>query len=160
VRRRRWIRLMMRPRKARLHGASESSTSSTSEHYSMTSPNLINLSDLPHAHEITESVWQGDECDWSRCRLLMLRYGQDGRKIDLWKIWLGFCRSVDQDQSCISEKLGKGKGKQRQWTDGDGPFTPEFSEPDIASYPSMTLPPREYLVPVLRQHVSSLCSDP
>jgi hypothetical protein len=160
VRRRRWIRLMMRPRKARLHSDPEGLTSSTSERCSMTSPNPIDLPDLPHAHVITESVWRGDESDWSRCRLLMLRYGQDGRKIDLWKIWLGFCRSADQDQFCCSGELGKGRGKQRRWTEGDWSFTSEFSEPDIASHPTTTPPLREYLIPVLRQYVCSLCSDP
>ncbi|EKM83882.1 hypothetical protein AGABI1DRAFT_124207 [Agaricus bisporus var. burnettii JB137-S8] len=155
VRRRRWVRLMMRPRKARLHSDSEGSTSSTSSpnnlsRYSVTSSNLISLSDVPYAHIALESVWRGDESDWRRCRSLMLRYGQDGRKIDLWKKWLGFCRSADHDHFCRSGELGKRKGKEKgeQWTEDNGTLTSEFLEP----HPSMTPPPREHLIPVLRQH--------
>lgn len=165
VRRRRWVRLMMRPGKAKSHTDSEGSTSSgslSSSRYllrqSMASSNLTSLTDLPHV--TVESVWHGNEDDWKRCRLLMLRYGRDGRKIDLWRTWLGYYHPTYQDQFVGLDGPGKGKGRQKQWTEDDGLLPSQLPEPDAASHQSMTPPPREYIAPVLHKHVSSLCFRP
>ncbi|KXN90026.1 hypothetical protein AN958_05031 [Leucoagaricus sp. SymC.cos] len=157
VRRRRWVRLMMRPAKNKTHietqgTASSSSTSSRNNllRHSMTSSNLTGLSEFPHT--LVESVWFGNDNDWKRCRSLMLRYAQDGRKLDLWRTWLGYYHPAYRDQFTDLVNVGKGKGKQKQWTEDDGPLPSQLLEPDAASYRSMTPPPREYIAPVLHRH--------
>ncbi|KAJ3575628.1 hypothetical protein NP233_g963 [Leucocoprinus birnbaumii] len=159
VRRRRWIRLMVRPAKNKpltdLEGSmSPSSVSSKGNllRHSLASSNISSISDLHHA--TVESVWCGNEDDWKRCRTLMIRYVRDGRKIDLWRIWLGFYHPSYQDQfaDLVDQGHGKGKGKQKQWTEDDGPLPSQLLASDAASHRSMTPPPREYFVPVLQKH--------
>ncbi|KAM6498117.1 hypothetical protein JOM56_006065 [Amanita muscaria] len=82
VRRRRWIRLMMRPGDGDKHGR--------------TIPTSNSLPDL-HA----DNVWLGQnpEDDWSRCHVLMKRLDTDGHKLEIWYAWL-------------QPSLAKGKGKE------------------------------------------------
>lgn len=162
VRRRRWVRLMMRPGKTKVHHDLEESTSSsfTSSNsnlvrHSMASSNLTSASDL--LHTTVSTVWQGNEDDWKRCRSLMLRSARDGRKLDLWRIWLGCYHPVYRDQFRDPDEPRKGKEKQKQWTEDEGPLPSQLLEPDAASQHSMTLPPREYITPLLRKHVSLMC---
>lgn len=69
VRRRRWIRLMMRPGKQ---------PPDTLPHNTAASP------------VDAVSVWRGetpDDC-WNRCRALMKQLGTDGRKLEVWLSWM------------------------------------------------------------------------
>jgi hypothetical protein len=159
VRRRRWVRLMMRPAKNKLHADLEDSTSSGSVssrinllRHSMTSSSLTSLSDFQRA--TAETVWHGNEDDWWRCRSLMLHYARDGRKLDLWRIWLGYHHPAYQDLFRDPFDSGKGKRRQKQWTEDEGPLPSQLLEPDAASHRSMTPPPREYIIPVLHKHAS------
>lgn len=156
VRRRRWVRLMMRPSKAKVHSDSGSASSSASStrnllRQSMASSNLTSVSSL--LHTTVETVWQGNEDDWKRCRSLMMRYTRDGRKIDLWKIWLGYYHPAHDHLFTEVGNSVKGKQKQKQWTEDDGPLPSQSLELDAASHRSMTPPPREYIAPVLRTRV-------
>jgi len=116
----------------------------------MASSNLSSISSL--LHTTAETVWQGNEEDWKRCRSLMLRYARDGRKIDLWKIWLGYYHPDYQNLFTELDNSGKGKQRQKQWTEDDWLLPSQSLEPDAASHRSMTPPPREYIAPVLRKH--------
>ncbi|KAK2461912.1 hypothetical protein APHAL10511_006375 [Amanita phalloides] len=82
VRRRRWIRLMMRPAK---HPPDDHIANA------LPSNGLINAA----------NVWQGptSEDNWSRCHAFMKRLDTDGRKLEVWLSWL---RPLSMD----------GKGKQ------------------------------------------------
>ncbi|KAM5536191.1 hypothetical protein V8D89_010090 [Ganoderma adspersum] len=95
VRRRRWLRLMMRPAKA-MHD-----TESFLEH----TGNVSVVPELEHHEEgatrppsvmFTESddseesgVWRGDEGDWDRCHRTLRHLARDGRKLEVWAHWLG-----------------------------------------------------------------------
>ncbi|KAF9453820.1 hypothetical protein P691DRAFT_812435 [Macrolepiota fuliginosa MF-IS2] len=157
VRRRRWVRLMMRPGKTKSHhnleGSPPSSSPSSSINLlrnSITSSNLTSTSDL--LHTTIANVWQGNEGDWRRCRSLTLRYVQDGRKIELWRTWLGYYHPAHQARFKDPDHSRQGKTQQKQWTEDDGPLLSQLLDPDAASHRSMTPPPREYIAPVLRKH--------
>lgn len=104
VRRRRWVRLMMRPARHTIeHWEGNSSPSER--------PLDASLGSLIHPRsEIALDViaqeadleWEGSEQDWVRCRRLMQRLGRDGRKLELWRIWL--CPHLSN-----SDLVGKGK---------------------------------------------------
>ncbi|KAI0655087.1 hypothetical protein C8Q70DRAFT_1021781 [Cubamyces menziesii] len=102
VRRRRWIRLMMRPAQAR-HNDLDSLVSAPGA--------LSVLPELPHIEEGatrppsvlltaldedegTVDVWRGDEGDWDRCHLALRHLNRDGRKLELWATWLGVPEGV------------------------------------------------------------------
>lgn len=157
VRRRRWVRLMMRPAKNKPHADFEGSASSSSAssrtnllRHSTTPSNLSSLSEL---HNVTvETVWYGNEDDWRRCRSLMIRYARDGRKLDLWRIWLGYYHPSYQNHFVDTSDADKGKRRHKQWTEDDGPLPSQHLEVDAASHQSMTPPPREYFIPILHKH--------
>ncbi|KAF4623334.1 hypothetical protein D9613_001811 [Agrocybe pediades] len=170
VRRRRWIRLMVRPgkpkadnsdkgdlslapsnargseldkRRHRLSLASSFPPSVNTHHTGMTST-LWPLID-------PDEVWMGVcEDDWQRCRRLMKQFGRDGRKLELWKLWLGFYhpdhkhKFVDHDSN--------GKRREKQWTEDEGPLPSELAAADILSKEWISIAPRQPVIEVLRAH--------
>ncbi|KAI0756982.1 hypothetical protein C8Q80DRAFT_1131442 [Daedaleopsis nitida] len=95
VRRRRWIRLMMRPAQTHDSGSVAStpdvlSTLPEFDHHEegATRPPSVLLS-VSDTSDGKADVWKGDFGDWGRCRIAMRRLGRDGRKIELWANWLG-----------------------------------------------------------------------
>lgn len=139
VRRRRWIRLMMRPA---LPTTVEQRGDGEGQHPHTVSSTLARYSIVPEdsASEFeTEKimVWRGDLDDWKRCRHLMSRLNRDGTKLELWKEWLG-----------VSPRT-----RQRVWTDDDY-LTPseDFGGP-IARAPVLEGAQRESLVTAVREHV-------
>ncbi|KAI1797888.1 hypothetical protein LXA43DRAFT_982497 [Ganoderma leucocontextum] len=95
VRRRRWIRLMMRPAQV-MHDA-ESALGDTGtvsvvpelEHHEegATRPPSVMLTVSDDSEE--SGVWRGDEGDWHRCHRALRPLARDGRKLELWAHWLG-----------------------------------------------------------------------
>ncbi|PIL31957.1 hypothetical protein GSI_06661 [Ganoderma sinense ZZ0214-1] len=95
VRRRRWIRLMMRPAQA-IHD-----TESLLEH----TGNVSVVPEMEHREEGAtrppsvmfsvsddseeSGVWRGDEDDWRRCHSALRHLSRDGRKLEVWAHWLG-----------------------------------------------------------------------
>lgn len=164
VRRRRWVRLMMRPAmRIRMKGDTESgdvtpelnigrnggSSSSLDNcrksRYSVGSsfpPSVLtygsaDVFDVGEGLEPDE-VWKGDDVDsdWARCHLLMRRLGRDGRKLEVWKQWLG------QDHQPDGRKT-------KQWTE-DESLSPTDSPIDTAEETNL-----ECITSVLRKHVST-----
>jgi hypothetical protein len=161
VRRRRWVRLMVRPAQTRTVGMD---AHEYGEHGSGTATPL--LGSVSHASGASvppslyprslqsdslfemqaEEVWIGDdpEDDWKRYHLLMKRLGRDGRKLELWKLWL----AVDAPR--------EGKGKERQWTeDGESPPL-EVAKRDQVPFNITNIPALEHVASVLRKHVSMI----
>ncbi|KIK93744.1 hypothetical protein PAXRUDRAFT_83431, partial [Paxillus rubicundulus Ve08.2h10] len=46
----------------------------------------ITLEELEHE---AVQVWEGSERDWQCVRRLLRHLGRDGRKLELWRMWLG-----------------------------------------------------------------------
>jgi hypothetical protein len=154
VRRRRWVRLMMRPPKV-MHIESEPrlasslSGGSSASRIDVLSPregsslHSAPLSDRTRTTNVEDTfaldaddVWRGDdpEQDWARCRALMRRVGRDGRKLELWKRWL-------EPHIARREMASNDKAKGKLRDDDSIPL-------QIAIYPAL-----EYIIPTLRKHV-------
>ncbi|KAJ7783791.1 hypothetical protein DFH07DRAFT_789117 [Mycena maculata] len=158
VRRRRWIRLMMRPAKRKDHKkhADLSSNPNTPitpaasmrNRYSVASsfpPSVLDsfLEDDSLADARADEVWlsDNDEENWEKCRILMRAAGRDGRILELWRRWLG-------DEPDPRDK----RGKRKQWTEDDDPpidqVVSELPPPPARPPP----PPVANILPALRKH--------
>ncbi|KAJ7038194.1 hypothetical protein C8F04DRAFT_1393095 [Mycena alexandri] len=159
VRRRRWIRLMMRPAKSkdptRLTNTSAANTPITPtasiiapggarNRYSVASsvpPSSVAEEDS-FDEWTADEVWLSDNSDvnWERCHIAMRRAGRDGRILELWRRWLGDVPPEPQDRM----------GRRKQWTEDDDP-PPGLEVPSESPVPDpYTPPPIANIVPVLR----------
>lgn len=188
VRRRRWIRLMMRPSKQHLHPSARGQISpSTSSSPSIgipagqsQSPALSNggrwryswrsgMPSLPPSVSSPLSVdnsvapgfiWQGDGVDdWERCHDYLRSLTGDGRKLEVWKLWLGLSGVVESED--VKEKVHGANISKKQWSEDEGLLPSQA----IAKAPKVVdvsaIPPREWIVVAIREHVSiSLRSSP
>jgi len=102
-------------------------------------------------------VWKGEdvEQDWVRCHMLMKRLGRDGRKLELWKRWLGGYYS---EHAQLGHLLGKGKRVQKQWTEDSGPLPSEvtWAHKGQSVITEDASPVLEHVAAVLRVHGDSL----
>lgn len=95
VRRRRWLRLMMRPARAMhdtesfLEHAGNVSVLPEMEHHEegATRPPSVMFTGSDDSEE--SGVWRGDEGDWDRCHRALRHLARDGRKLEVWAHWLG-----------------------------------------------------------------------
>jgi hypothetical protein len=98
-------------------------------------------------------VWTGTNADedWDRCRRLMKHFGRDGRKLELWRLWLGFHHNGLNEP----EMTEKAKGKRKQWTEDDEPmpFEAAAAAKLCLSKDTVTVAPRECCIAVLEKYV-------
>ncbi|KAG5723341.1 Meiotically up-regulated gene 65 protein [Termitomyces sp. T112] len=144
VRRRRWIRLMMRPARTQKSAASSFS-------------HLVNDArvDVPHNFADIDLGWLKEDVEgnWQKCCLLMKYLGRDGRKLELWKLWL-----APHLPDRLSKRRGAMKVKarhselMRDMTADEGDVSTVFA--DILEQSQAPL--KEYLIPILRLHGSEL----
>ncbi|KAJ6575119.1 hypothetical protein B0H19DRAFT_1127243 [Mycena capillaripes] len=162
VRRRRWIRLMMRPaisKDAKKRPDSFNPSTPITPAQSILAPDVTKnrysmVSTLPpsvlesHAEgdsfvEINlDEVWQSDDFqdNWERCRAAMRSARTDGRILELWRRWL-----ADEPPQAGA------KGKRKQWTEDDDP--PALEVPSESPVPvPRTPPPIANIRPALRRH--------
>lgn len=167
VRRRRWVRLMMRPARPRREGEGHGQTTPTptirgsfNDHptrYRHSVGSSFPPSFSPDAGDTLdlEGIWSSDdaELNWTKCRILMKHVGRDGRKLEVWKAWLGqYQPSIDSQESTD----WKGKARQKQWTEDDTPMPSEDEAKNSLPDDFMSqlrIPPKEYMIPMLRTHV-------
>jgi hypothetical protein len=118
VRRRRWLRLMVR------------SSQPTFSDPSSGRPMLPNKRDKDIVYpEISDNgcpehpEWGTDvERNWANCHRILKCAGTDGRMLEMWTNWLGLTSDGQ-----LTGRVNK------QWTEEDGPFPsqPRFNEPSI-----------------------------
>jgi len=96
VRRRRWVRLMMRPARPKEFFGSQNgkdASGSTFRHDNTGAtrpPSVMPSLGEEDDEDIERRVWTGEpEQDWERCRQELRRAPHDGRKLELWKEWFG-----------------------------------------------------------------------
>jgi len=166
VRRRRWVRLMVRPGRKVIgctDGISVPSSSSVKSGYlqqgqstpSLFPPSVLTTSITDVVSEMDPTnVWIGDdpEANWQRCHKLMKKFGRDGRKLELWRLWLGFYHP-EHKHKFLETSDEKGKSRNKQWTEDEGPLPSEVLASDALSRESVTIAPREAVVSVLRKYV-------
>lgn len=141
VRRRRWIRLMMRPANHsqlpnnRIHAIIPSSPSPSA-------PSLVAPASKPSLVE-ADYVWDGSERDWQHVHRLLKQLGRDGRKLELWRMWLGpYAHAYASDT--------KAKGKQ---SDAPSPSQKVFQSHLSDVVPDGNLPSLTHLATILGSHV-------
>jgi hypothetical protein len=140
VRRRRWVRLMMRPAHPTVIEQSDRGVSPT------TSPptrySIIPDSSTLEVETEKVMVWRGDLDDWKRCHHLMARLNRDGTKLELWREWLG-----------VSPR-----SRQRKvWTEDDFSPPPKDSNGGpLVRAPALEGAQRESLAAVVHDHVEDL----
>lgn len=188
VRRRRWVRLMVRPAKLHVHtprlgadmeGASPISRTS-SKATSDFAQRLNRLSVGSHfppslytqgtdvssssasdwAQQIhPDEVWMGDsDGDWQRCRELMRRVGRDGRKLELWKLWFGFYHP-DNKASVETEVEDEGKGKGKDTGNRRGKQWTEDSSPMPSELTYAEKLERDYAAVAPREHIINVLRE-
>jgi hypothetical protein len=169
VRRRRWVRLMMRPARAKQIKSEidESHLSPQDAHAESSRPSLINtpkrtsiqslpLSTTMSLSEISfdpleldvDNVWRGDsaEQDWARCHAAMKLVSRDGKKLELWKRWL--------EQHIVKREMDINvKGKQAQPSDNNPMQPSRVSAQNNSNVDNLPLPTIEHITAVLRIHV-------
>ena len=127
---------------------------------------LTGITDLSGAysyHIDPDEVWTGTSIDgdWDRCRRLMKRFSRDGRKLELWRLWLGYHHPEHRDKffnSFVEENDVEGdikrKKRDKQWTEDEQPMPSEVTAAEILlSKETVAVAQREHIVPVLRTHV-------
>lgn len=170
VRRRRWVRLMLRPGRKVIgctDGISVPSSSSVKSGYlrqGQSTPSLFPPSVLTSITDVVDDwsemdpsdVWIGDDPDanWQRCHKLMKKFGRDGRKLELWRLWFGFYHPEHKHKFLETDE--KGKRRDKQWTEDEGPLPSEALASDALSRESVTIAPREAVIPVLRKYGQTL----
>ena len=155
VRRRRWIRLMVRPAKQKKKvdygGFNTPDSAAWTRPQSFTPPSLLtSRTDITdHWLQVEPAnVWLGDpEGDWRRCLSVMKLFGRDGRKLELWNLWLGY---YDPDQFPPSADA---KGKQPEG-EIERPLPSAIFQADNLSRDSVPIAAREHVTAVLRHHVT------
>lgn len=135
VRRRRWVRLMMRPSDARLQAEAAVEDRCEDE---------TNMSESRTEHLEDTVVWKGDEDDWNRVRKALKSLARDGLKLDLWTDWLS---DLIGDGIFTPPRLGGDDPKQ---------YIPDTQPGVVADSTSRSQerPHREWILAVLREHVS------
>lgn len=102
-----------------------------------------------------QHVWKGGdpEQDWIRCHTLLKRLGRDGRKLELWKRWLGGYYS---EHAHLGHLLGDSKTVQKQWTEDEGPLPSQTARADQMNIvvSEGVSPSLDHVAAVLRLHVS------
>ncbi|CAL1695832.1 unnamed protein product [Somion occarium] len=125
VRRRRWVRLMMRPARGTLYKEAEEGKfpgeyPEAEEGVGTRPPSVVMRIDVNENVDF-DDVWHGDDEDWTRCRIVMKRLGRDSRLLELWAQWLGL--EDDEVFSADSESRCNGRQPRKQRT-GDSQLLP------------------------------------
>ena len=185
VRRRRWIRLMMRPAKRRTHpgtaghispdaspGSSVGIPADQSQsarpspalshggysRYSWRSGAQSHPPSVLSPHSATSSIapgfiWQGDGLDdWERCHDYLRSLTRDGKKLEVWKLWLGLSDVVEDENA--KENVDGGNVNKKQWTEDEGLLPSQGLAKTPKTVDVGTTPPREWIVTAIREHVS------
>lgn len=121
VRRRRWVRLMMRPARTKVEKETEESRipsilpdAGHTETGATRPPSVVDIALKDDDTIDYDDVWRGDDDDWTRCSSVMRCLGRDTRKLELWSQWLGV-----QDPSIDGVELSR---PQKQWSQDSGPL--------------------------------------
>ena len=149
VRRRRWVRLMMRPAN---HTHGHSAPCNGIRTTIPFSPSLACPASKPSLVELDHHVWDGGEQDWHYVHRLLRQLGRDGRKLELWRVWLG-------PHTHASDSKAKGKQSDAPSLSSQDALEKRLS--DVV--PEGNPPPLVHLITILRDHVrvppSSLQTD-
>ncbi|KAI0033178.1 hypothetical protein K488DRAFT_85181 [Vararia minispora EC-137] len=147
VRRRRFVRLMVRRAKALRPHAETNTSLAQSSSRSTTSFSLT--FDRDHALALAQDVWKGDENDWNRCSNLMRYVIRDGMRLEMWRTWLGVTGPTPDDSRSMLTPM----------TDGTMPPSESITAKPFAvevEPAGRERPPTEWVAAVVREHYEEL----
>ncbi|KZT30573.1 hypothetical protein NEOLEDRAFT_1126163 [Neolentinus lepideus HHB14362 ss-1] len=158
VRRRRWVRLMVRRVESvtgKMIGDIEDvENSGPSSVRPSPDPSVVGLPfDKESTGErIDTGIWKGDqEMDWQRCHAMLKRLPRDRRKLELWAVWLGLPHHMSPVSSLLSVSDSASTQQQlwRKWTEDEEPLPSEvaFVNRVFTTAAHVHL---EYIAPVVR----------
>lgn len=175
VRRRRWVRLMVRPAIGRPHTGTASGTATPAlrgiseellrlrhtEAGATRPPSIMPSVDSGKEEQEEEAhVWTGDaEGDWERCHRALIHLDRDGRRLEVWERWL---RAPAPPKDGVTRKLNVTAPPQKQWSEDSQPlpsqhaqFTSSTVDGMLAADTGIVLEPapREHVAAVLHNHV-------
>lgn len=84
--------------------------------------------------------------DWERCHDYLRSLTRDGRKLEVWKLWLGLSDIVENEDGVNVNK--------KQWTEDEGLLPSQGLAKTPKTVDVGTTPPREWIVAAIREHVS------
>ncbi|CAE6470818.1 unnamed protein product [Rhizoctonia solani] len=162
VRRRRWVRLMMRPA-----NAGSPLLASTYEDGFTTTPTstipvptpLSTMTANPSEKNEREDalIWRGDDGDWMRVRDALKEFRSDGRRLEVWERWLALEEQALLAHATERLGIGVGNGKFRMddWDlrhaiDPASPISYDTSPGTI--YIKAPAPSKDIILPVLREN--------
>jgi hypothetical protein len=134
VRRRRWVRLMLRPARS-----IEQSDYGDGQNPAITSTRYSIAPD-DGALELAAAkatVWSGEPNNWERIHHLMVRWNRDGTRLELWREWLGVPPQTRQ---------------MKVWSEDK--YSLPSEEEDATKARPLEGAQRENLAAVVRDHVS------
>ncbi|KAF9015166.1 hypothetical protein BDQ17DRAFT_1229141 [Cyathus striatus] len=162
VRRRRWIRLMMKPAKTRLdewddamfHEVSSSpgKDSNGRARHSIASSFPTSSTSIPVSEVKLCEVWTGQDAaaDWQRCRRILKWCAQDSHRLELWKAWLG-CHRLEDTRKSSQPRQNE---KQSERDDTLLPFDPLNAETDTLD--GLSPVPTNYMIPIFCSYGSEI----
>lgn len=135
VRRRRWVRLMVRPapsleKSDDVDSQNPASTLPSTRHLNVPDDGALEL------EAAKATVWSDEPDNWERIHHLMVRWNRDGTRLELWREWLGVPPQTRQ---------------RKAWSEDDYSLPPE-EEHATKTRPSEGAQ-RENLAAVVRDHV-------
>ncbi|KAG8683140.1 hypothetical protein FRC08_014504, partial [Ceratobasidium sp. 394] len=89
VRRRRWVRLMMRPANVNTLPSSADTSVTPSSSGIPDSSLPVPVDGMDGNEEEDTRIWRGDADDWTRVRNALRKFRSDGRRLEAWEQWLG-----------------------------------------------------------------------
>ncbi|EIN13743.1 hypothetical protein PUNSTDRAFT_58480 [Punctularia strigosozonata HHB-11173 SS5] len=155
VRRRRWVRLMVKP--AMMHREKkERAMSQPEDGVRDTTSISLGGSHPPSVLDVLPSEMEGEkwkhiwhdadaEGDWRRCHAALRELNNDGRKLEMWKAWL-----VGHGDRPPDVALRPVRGKQ--WTEDDGPMPSEVDYANAPQWKRGIIADRERISAVLCEH--------
>jgi len=92
--------------------------------------------------------------DWERCHDYLRSLTRDGRKLEVWKLWLGLSDAVQGED--VKENVDGVNANKKQWSEDDGLLPSQ----GLAKIPKTvdvgTTPPREWIVAAIREHMDDI----
>ncbi|KAJ1311568.1 hypothetical protein OPQ81_010052 [Rhizoctonia solani] len=162
VRRRRWVRLMMRPANAGSPLLSSNRegdfiTTSTSTAPIIT-PSTTTFNE-PDKNEREEAlIWRGDDGDWIRVRDALRDFRSDGRRLEAWERWLALEERALLAHATERLGIGVGNGIKVRLDDWDirhaiDPASPiSYDTTPGTVHVRTPAPSKDIVLPVLREN--------
>jgi len=100
-------------------------------------------------------IWQGDGVDdWERCHDYLRSLTRDGKKLEMWKLWLGLSDAVESGE--VKESAYGANTNKKQWT-ADEELLPSQALVETPKAADVaTTPPREWIVAAIREHMGEI----